>query len=527
MVITREGTVSGTALLIAASPAGKNCLVEAASVLPALAAVPPTVLTGTAAATVVELADPFDPQTVLTRIRAAAAVPGPLTLYFAGQLHVDNKQRLLHLALARTTPATLRYTGLPWHWLTGELRLRRPGTTTVVVDLVADPAARARIDEEGLSVGHGVRLFGRVVPPAPRRTLVTPDYLRACSEIWRSGATPPLGRLHELAAANAEAENALFFAVDVPDPASRQAKVPVVPADAAAVFAVLAPDSGALPDSGPTSEPGSGPTSEPDSGPTSEPDLAPDPGSDSGRAAGSGTDAEPVPVTAPEAPPTPEAPSAPEAPPARELPPVPEFPPAPGTPAAPGGGAPPPSLPAPPGQEYPLVTARVVAPAPQPPTAVRAAPVAAASAEVTDPHPAILAAARAGRHSEAATITAMWESEALRTYGSGSVQAVHWLEVRADLARLAGDHARSCELWLSVAQSRLARQQRTDDPEVEAAVDRAHHQWEQLGDERRAHALAPALLELRRRVPGRRQGALAAIQRRLDRPKSGSSTATA
>lgn len=152
---------------------------------------------------------------------------------------------------------------------------------------------------------------------------------------------------------------------------------------------------------------------------------------------------------------------------------------------------------------------------------------APASAAVTDPHPAILAAAREGRHSEAATITAMWESEALRAYGTGSVQAVHWLEVRADLARLAGDPARSCELWVSVAEARLARQQRTDDPEVEAAVDRAHHQWEQLRDDRRVHALGPALLDLRRRVPGRRQGALAAIQRRLENPRAASSTASA
>ncbi|MGW1927642.1 hypothetical protein ACWCQ0_54800, partial [Streptomyces massasporeus] len=69
---------TGTAFLLAAAPAGRGRAMDAASVLPALAAVPPGVLTGTGTATLVELADPLDPQTVLTRLRAAAASPGPL-----------------------------------------------------------------------------------------------------------------------------------------------------------------------------------------------------------------------------------------------------------------------------------------------------------------------------------------------------------------------------------------------------------------------------------------------------------------
>ena len=42
----------GTVLLLAAAPAGKGCLVDAASVLPVLAAVPPAVLSGTDTANV-------------------------------------------------------------------------------------------------------------------------------------------------------------------------------------------------------------------------------------------------------------------------------------------------------------------------------------------------------------------------------------------------------------------------------------------------------------------------------------------
>ncbi|MGJ3560260.1 hypothetical protein ACR6C2_24000 [Streptomyces sp. INA 01156] len=114
-------------------------LVDAASVLPVLAAVPPAVLSGTDTANVVELADPLEPQAVLTRLRAAATAPGPLTVYVTGQLLLDRRQRLPHLALARTTASTARYTAFPWHWFREELRLRPPGATTLILDLYADP----------------------------------------------------------------------------------------------------------------------------------------------------------------------------------------------------------------------------------------------------------------------------------------------------------------------------------------------------------------------------------------------------
>ncbi|TQK50486.1 hypothetical protein FBY35_0822 [Streptomyces sp. SLBN-118] len=362
----------GTALLIAAAPVGKGRLVDASSVLPALAAVPPGALTGTRAATVVELADPLDPQTVLTRIRAAATAAGPLFLYIAGQLQLDRKQRLLHLALARTTATTMRYTALPWHWLAAETAIRRPGTTTVVVDLVADADAWHHLASRGLALGLGVRLYGRVCPAPQRgREAATPAYLKACAAIWRSGARPDLPTLHEQAAARAGGEEAMLLAIGTP---------PRVQA------------------------------------------------------------------------------------------------------AQPHGALGPP-------QDR------------QPPQ---------------DPHPAILAAARAGRHTEAAAAAAAWEQQELRTHGTGSVQAIHWLEVRADLARLAQDPARSCELWMAAAEARLTRRQATDDLDVEGAVDRAHHQWEQIRDLPRARALAPALVRLRRTVPGRQRGALQVLQRRLE-----------
>ncbi|MFH8516158.1 hypothetical protein ACH4CE_13770 [Streptomyces gelaticus] len=386
MLINGEDMGSGTALLIAAAPAGKGCLIDATSALPTLAAVPPGVLAGAAAATLVELADPTDPQTVLTRIRAAAAAPGPLTLYIAGQLHLDHKQRLIHLALARTTtPATLRYTALPWHWLASELKLRRPGSTTVVIDTVAAQDAWQQLRAEGLVLGYGIRLYGRIVPPPPRRQIAEPAYLKAFAAAWRSGLNPPLARLHEQAAAQAGPDDALFLSIG--DPATLSVPSPVAPAAQAA----------------------------------QQPHQAP------------------VPV----------------------------------------------------------------------------AETTGATAE-EDPLPAILAAAQAGRHGEAASLAAIWEGWALRTYGVGSVQAIHWLEVRADLARLADDPARSCELWMAAADARLARQQPPDDPAVESAVDRAHHQWQQLRDPQRARELGPPLDALRHHVPGRRPGAVDAVRHRLE-----------
>ncbi|MFF2959171.1 hypothetical protein ACFVT1_09685 [Streptomyces sp. NPDC057963] len=400
-MINGEDTASGTALLLAAAPAGKSRLIDATSVLPTLAAVPPSILTRTTAATIVELADPTDPQTVLTHLRAAAATSGPLTLYLTGQLHLDHKQRLIHLALARTTPATLRYTALPWHWLAGELRLRRPDTTTVVTDLVAAPDAWQQLRAEGLVLGHGIRVYGRITPPPPRHRIVEPAYLRAFAATWRSGANPPLAQLHEQAVIQTGPADALLLAFDhtaLPVPAA-----PTVPAP-----------------SRPHEEPASVPT----------------------------------------------------------------------------------------------------APAPN-------AENTGVSEE--DPLPAIFAAAHAGRHSEAVSLAAMWEGWTLRTYGAGSAQAIHWLEVRADLARLAGDPARSCELWMASADARLARQQTPDDPAVESAVDRAHHQWLELRDQVRARELGPPLVSLRRHVPGRRFGAVEAVQRRLEllhtMPPSGAAVA--
>ncbi|MGD3111366.1 hypothetical protein [Streptomyces sp. YGL11-2] len=387
----------GTVLLLAAAPAGKGRFADASSVLPMLAAVPPAAWAGTTTATLIELADPVDPQAVLTHIRGAAAAEGPLTVVIVGQLQLDRKQRAVHLALARTTPATVRYTALPWGWLVQELRQRRPGTvTTLYADLAAD-ADVWQLLKEGppLALPGGTRVYGVITPPPPRRLNAQPHYTQALAQILRSGQRSGPHALHcEALRSAGVAEVALVF------------------------------------------------------------------------------DAGPAPVNAP----------------------VPSGNPAP---AAPVPISPPPSQ-------------QATSPARIPADAL--VPVEA------DPHERIAALSKAGRHHEAAELATAAERLAVRTYGATSFAAVHWVEVRAFLALVAQDPRLSCQLWLQAAEARLdALQQAPTAQDVETAVDGAHHQWMQLHDAVDARALAPQLLALRSRVPGRRRTATESIEKILER----------
>ncbi|MGW2565669.1 hypothetical protein [Streptomyces sp. NPDC001537] len=374
----------GTVLLLAAAPAGKGCLVDAASVLPVLAAVPPAVLSGTDTANVVELADPLEPQAVLTRLRAAAGAPGPLTVFVTGQLQLDRRQRLPHLALARTTPATVRYTGLPWHWIREELRLRAVGSTTLFLDLHADAEAWEWLRSAPLDCGPNNAVYGRVAPPPSRRAVAVPAYMKAVATILRSGLRPPAEQLHQQALGRVGAEGHADLVLGVG--------------------------------------------------------------------------------------------------------------------AAPGGFAPRPPC-------------RPERPRPQTPDRLDFA--GRQQNSDVDPHSAISAAVRSGRHPEADALAARHEQAAVHAHGPGSEEALHWAEVRADLAMFAGDPVRSCRAWLGVAAARLAAGQAPDAPAVEAAVDRAHHQWGQVRDPAAARELGASLAGLRSRVPGRRQGALDHVQRQL------------
>ncbi|MGW5467560.1 hypothetical protein [Streptomyces chartreusis] len=408
----------GTVLLLAASPAGKGCLVDAASVLPVLAAVPPPVLSGTDTANVVELADPLEPQAVLTRLRAAATAPGPLTVFVAGQLQLDRRQHLPHLALARSTPATVRYTGFPWHWFREELRLRPPGSTSLVVDLHADSETWEWLLANPLDSGRTSAVYGRIAPPPNRRTVAGPAYMKAVATLLRSGHRPPLDQLHQQALGRIAPEAGVGTDIVLTAQAPARARVPTyVPSPPPSP----APAAQALVPSAPAA---SLPTPAPAPVPTAPPTL----------------------VLAP----------------LRDLPPRPTR-----------------------------------------------------SPDPVDPHAAITAAVQSGQHGDADALAALEEHGAMRAHGPASPEALHWSEVRADLAMLAGDPVRSCRTWLTVASARLGAGQTPDTPAVEAAVDRAHHQWGQIRDAMLARELGSALAELRSRVPGRRRGALANVHQRL------------
>ncbi|MFJ9904493.1 hypothetical protein ACIRVK_16625 [Streptomyces sp. NPDC101152] len=535
----------GTVLLLAAAPAGKGCLVDAASVLPVLAAVPPAVLSGTETANVVELADPLEPQAVLTRLRAAAAAPGPLTVFVAGQIQLDRRQRLPHLALARTTPATVRYTGLPWHWIREELRLRAPGSTALLLDLHADAETWEWLRANPLDCGRTTTVHGRVAPPPGRREVAVPTYMKAVATILRSGRRPPLEQLHQQALSRITDEPAGLV---LPAPGLRGAvaaqqpptsDLPVGPVRAAqgrrGPETAQVPPAGDLPADlllaaqGPRT---AGADQEPPAG---------DPPAALALAAKGPRTAAPAQV-----PPAGDLPVGPvRAAQGRRGPETAQVPPAGDLPAdlllaAQGprtAGA---------DQEPPAgdLTADLVLAAKGPGTAgaaqqtpadlpvglvfaVHGSPGAAPAQEpaagnpapgnppAPDPHDAISAAVRCGRHPDADALAARQEQAAVQAHGPGSEAALHWAEVRADLAMFAGDPVRSCRTWLAVAAARLTAGQPAHAPEVEAAVDRAHHQWGQIRDAEAAREIGPRLADLRSRVPGRRQGALDHVRRQL------------
>ncbi|GGW53988.1 hypothetical protein GCM10010503_34030 [Streptomyces lucensis JCM 4490] len=455
-------------LLLAASPLGRGRLVDAAGVLPVLAAVAPSVLSGTDTANVVELADPLEPQAVLTRLRAAAASPGPLTVYVSGQLQLDRRQRLPHLALARTTAATVRYTALPWHWIREELRLRSADRTALVVDLHADAEAWRHVVERGLDCGPSTAVYGRVAPPG-RRGVAEPSYMKAVATLLRSGHRPPLETLHQQALGRVAEEIAGNLVLGGAGGFALGAAPGSVPGSVA--DSLPRPASGAVSGAVSGFAPGSAPgfTADPAAGSASgyvpRPAAGSSPGSAAGPAHGS----------------------------------------VPGLAQSPVPGSTDRSTPGSSDRSAPGSSARSA-----PNSSVRSA-----AGSAVDAHAAISAAVRAGRHGEADTIAARHELAAVRAHGPASEDALHWSEVRADLAMFAGDAARSCRAWLDVAGVRLAAGQSVDAPAVEAAVDRAHHQWGRIEDAARARELGPALAELRLRVPGRRSGALENVQRQL------------
>lgn len=202
---TAAPTSPGYVLLMSAAPRSGR-VVDAATGTARLAAMPPAALVGTAVASAVYLTDPVEPNTVLTHLRTAAAAPGPLLVYVLGQVCLDRRQRQPHVALAGTTGHTVRYTALPWAWIANELRLRVPGSFTVLADLVAaDAATWEQLSAEPEEFAAGLPLFGTIAPPPPKRSVAPPRYTNALAEVLRHGTermTPD--RLHRYAVSHAD-----------------------------------------------------------------------------------------------------------------------------------------------------------------------------------------------------------------------------------------------------------------------------------------------------------------------------------
>ncbi|MFE3583858.1 hypothetical protein [Streptomyces vinaceus] len=326
-----------------------------------------------------------DPNTVLMRLRAAAATPGPLLVYLSGRLTLDRRGHGLHLALAGTTASTVRYTALPWDWLGTELAARPTGPTTVVLDLVADKTAWPVLQEYGsLPASPSAEVYGVVVPPA---FAGGPHQVSAYTRHWidqlrRSPTRPANLQLHAFAVGAAALPPGTLVL-----PATRELSATAAPH---APYAAQAPQ---------------------------EPQRAQEP------------------------------------------------------------------------QE------------PQEPA--------------PDPRPHIHALATGGRHQEAATLAQAWEQHVLQTHGHSSPEATHWAEIRADLARMAGNYGSATRLWIDAGHHRLEHQP-PDAPEVLAAAAGALYCWTQLKDQEAARDSGPELVRLLRALPGLEPRLLRLTQQRLE-----------
>jgi hypothetical protein len=563
-------TGRGCVLLLSATAASKKFrAAEHADSLAGLAAVPPQVLGGTSAPVdVVSLVDPVEPQAVLTHLRTAAAAPGPVVVHLVGRLTFDRKQHKPHVALAHTTPQTVRYTALPWEWLNAELGRRRPGTTTVFADLVADGEAFAHLDPVGL-VGE-LQVWGAITPPRGRGSEPMLGYTRAMAGLLRGSRTRPrtselhaagrggvgvgavlLEPRHEVPLMDGELPGAnglggvlaAAFAPGVPAaettaggsaatgsmPAVPAAPGPVPgstpPAAAPVLTPPAVPPAVAAPVAPPTAPPAPTPTP-PQSAPAAPaPAVPPAPPPPTAASAPTPPAATRPPAThpAPNAP----VPNAPVPNPAASAQPAPNSPaPAQPVPNSPVPAQPVPNSPVPdqPAPTPPPVTtptpASVTPPAgtPVPPPAApppAPPPPAPRPAAAHDPREAIGQALRAHRYTEAASLAASWEQYALRTHGPSSMEMVHVTEAQAQIAYECGELARAADRWILAARGRLAWHS-PDHPEAVSAVDNAHHVWQRLEDTAVALRLAPQLLELRREVPGASGQALRALERRLE-----------
>ncbi|WP_052442998.1 hypothetical protein [Streptacidiphilus neutrinimicus] len=571
------GAARGMVLLIGGAPGGKRRQpVRPEAALGLLATVPPEALLGSPIpASVLQLADPADPQLLLAHLQTAARTPGPVLVALVGQLTADRRRKQLHLALAHTARDNTRYTALPWAWLAEQLRQRPAGTTTVLADLVADPDAWGVLQQHGPeALTAGLPLFGQVSPPGTVGDGYAPPYTRALVDHLRRaapGVRP--ADLHHLSGHSGLPAGALLLTSEIPPPPTS------APADATGGLAPMGSAS-----AGPvTTGQGRGDTATPPAvtGPVSAEPVAAGRGLAMAQTpvapaaavagvpagpmmAGQGlADAQTPVMTSAAAPAAPVAggqgatppavavtPAAPVAGPVSAAPVVPAGPdsaatwavsavPAQASPAVGDSRAVPtlaatPVVGVPAGTTPPLgVPVHTVPALPVPRSLVGgldapahaggeqrgavAAPVAPGGAAQggVDPRPGIAGALHGGDLARAAYLIADWERLLLRHQGPRAPQLADVAEAQAQLALAGADPDRATERLMEAA--RLWMQHMPPQaPEVVRAVDNAVAIWGRLPREAALRHSA-ALLTLCRALPGEAGGRLGDVEARLAR----------
>ena len=478
----------GHVLLIAGDTAvrRRSVQLEPSANLAALSIVPVPVLLGSDVPSDTTYLDGVrDQNALLTRLRTAAATPGPLLVHLSGRLTVDRRGHQLYLALAGTTASTTRYTALPWEWLGAELRHRPPGLTTVLLDAAADKRAWPLLQEYGsLPAPDSVEVYGTVAPPAfTGRDSNVSTYTRVWIEqLRRNPQRPTNSRLHALTVGAAVLPPGTLIVPTAPELAAPEIATRHATQQAAArppqtaVQRILAGDTAFIEELRQRRAPAPAPAPPQPQAPAPQPAPAP---------------AEPPTAALQFPPPTTPAPQ-----PQRQH-------------AAP---EPQPVRAAHPDPQQPVAAPQV--PVQQAPVPVQQ-PVVQQPAPAQDPRPYVYALAQQGKFNEAAHLAQAWETHALQTYGIDSPQATQWVEIRADLAKQQGNFVLATQLWISAGRTRLAHQS-PDAPEVLATAKSAHYCWTQIRDPRQARECGPELISLLRALPSLDRRHLSVAQQRLE-----------
>jgi hypothetical protein len=477
----------GHVLLIAGDTAvrRRSVQLEPSANLAALSIVPVPVLLGSDVPSDTTYLDGVrDQNALLTRLRIAAATPGPLLVYLSGRLTVDRRGHQLYLALAGTTTSTTRYTALPWEWLGTELRQRPPGLTTVLLDTAADKRAWPLLQEYGsLPAPGSVEVYGTVAPPGfTRSDSSVSTYTRVWIEQLRRNPQRPINsRLHALTVGAAALPPGTLIVPTAPELAAPEIATRHAAQQAAtrppqtAVQRILAGDTDFIEELRERRAPAPAPAPQPQA---------------------------PVPLTAP----------APAEPASASL----QFPP----PSAPvpqqrqhAAPEPQPVRAAHPHTQQPVVAPQVPAQAPVPVQQPVAHQQPAPAQQ--DPRPYVYGLAQQGKFAEAAHLAQAWETHTLQTYGIDSPQATQWVEIRADLAKQQGNFVLATQLWISAGRTRLAHQS-PDAPEVLNTAKSAHYCWTQISEPRHARESGPELISLLRALPSLDRRHLSVAQQRLE-----------